>query len=397
MVKSLIIFEYSIGGGFSKTQSNSSLAIEGYAMLYSVIEDLKKSGYKTITTLDERFVSHCKLPADEQIIIPIGEDPLEKLKDFFDVVDGAILVAPAFKEALYRVTYFMEKHGVNVLGSNSHSVLEASDKRLTMLILEEANLPTPKTKIVDVNEDVDSVRLKVEEIGYPVIFKPADGVGCSGVSLVKDYSKIPQALNLVRKNTKTNYFLIQEFLDGFHASVNILTNGEEVLVLSLNQQNIKIKPPPEGLSYQGNIVPIIHPQAEKVKKTVKKLVETMNGLKGYVGVDLILTRNEVFVVDVNPRITTSYLGLRKISKLKLGEQIVKAGLGLKIPKKFPLKKGVTIISKLNLQPNKKPPLPTKNIEIFYLPNQPKNFLVATVYGKNLFEAKKCMKNFRKNL
>jgi predicted ATP-grasp superfamily ATP-dependent carboligase len=34
------------------------------------------------------------------------------------------------------------------------------------------------------------------------------------------------------------------------------------------------------------------------------------GLRGYVGVDVVLTRSEAVVIEVNPRLTTSYLGVR---------------------------------------------------------------------------------------
>jgi predicted ATP-grasp superfamily ATP-dependent carboligase len=175
MVKSIAVFEYTVGGGFSKTQLNTKLLVEGYAMLYTVVEDLKNSGYRVITTIDERLASTIKIPTDESMMIPSGETPLEKLESALKFIDGILLIAPAFKDALYEATRFMEKAGVNVLGSKSGGVLKASDKRLTLLSLKKANLPTPKTKVADINENVDEVRLKVEEIGYPVVFKPADG------------------------------------------------------------------------------------------------------------------------------------------------------------------------------------------------------------------------------
>ena len=34
------------------------------------------------------------------------------------------------------------------------------------------------------------------------------------------------------------------------------------------------------------------------------------GLRGYIGVDVILTESEAVVIEVNPRLTTSYLGVR---------------------------------------------------------------------------------------
>ena len=36
----------------------------------------------------------------------------------------------------------------------------------------------------------------------------------------------------------------------------------------------------------------------------------MRGLRGYVGVDLVLTDADAVVIEVNPRLTTAYLGVR---------------------------------------------------------------------------------------
>jgi len=397
MVKSIAVFEYTVGGGFSKTQLNTKLLVEGYAMLYTVVEDLKNSGYRVITTIDERLASTIKIPTDESMMIPYGETPLEKLESALKFIDGILLIAPAFKDALYETTRFMEKAGVNVLGSKSGGVLKASDKRLTLLSLKKANLPTPKTKVADINENVDEVRLKVEEIGYPVVFKPADGSGCEGISLVKDYSKISQALNLVRKNTKTKHFLIQEFLGGVHVSVSLLTDGENILPLTLNMQKVKLKEPSKGSGYFGGVIPFNHPMAEEAKKVACLAVESIDGLKGYVGVDMILTREGPIIVEVNPRITTSYLGLRKVLRLKLGEALVKAGLGLGLPKKIDYR-GVVIVSKTSLPKGFNRECSSnvsRNIKVFNVPQS--NFLLATVYGRSYSNARKAFKRFREKV
>ena len=42
------------------------------------------------------------------------------------------------------------------------------------------------------------------------------------------------------------------------------------------------------------------------------------GLKGYVGVDVVLTDTDAFVIEVNPRLTTSYLGVRASAQRERG-------------------------------------------------------------------------------
>ncbi|RLI05645.1 hypothetical protein DRO26_01610 [Candidatus Bathyarchaeota archaeon] len=407
MVKSVAVFEYVVGGGFSNTQLETSLVVEGYAMLRSLLQDLKRSGYWVATTLDERLASTFKLQADKQVTVSREEDPMEKLEALLGLVEGVIVIAPAFKDALYKVTRFLEKRGSLVLGSNSNAVLTSSDKRLTLIALQKLQLHTPKTKIATMEEDVDQVRLKVEEIGYPVVFKPADGVGCIGASIVKNYSQIGSALSLVRKHTKTKHFLIQEFLDGTHISVSLLSNGEKAVPLTLNMQKVKVRPPPLGLSFEGNIVPFRHRLAEKAKNAARVAVESIEGLRGYVGVDLVLTREHPYIIEINPRLTTSYLGLRKILNLELGDVLVQTSLGLYVPKKIKCK-GVAVVTKTSFPFSSKLfqkdfSSLDKNIEIVVSPLLPefsvqrKGFMLFTAYGKSLKEVKTLIKNFKQNI
>jgi len=61
-------------------------------------------------------------------------------------------------------------------------------------------------------------------------------------------------------------------------------------------------------------------------------VEPCGDLRGYVGVDLVLSANAAFVVDINPRLTTSYVGLRKVAHFNLAEALLDAVLKSKVPK-----------------------------------------------------------------
>ena len=45
----------------------------------------------------------------------------------------------------------------------------------------------------------------------------------------------------------------------------------------------------------------------------KKVVESIPGLKGYVGVDLMISElNEIFILEINSRLTTPFVALRQL-------------------------------------------------------------------------------------
>ena len=69
-----------------------------------------------------------------------------------------------------------------------------------------------------------------------------------------------------------------------------------------------------------------HSSENEAKEIAKKAVESIRGLKGYVGVDLILG-DEVYLVEINSRITTPYVALRQMLNFNLGEAIVESVKG----------------------------------------------------------------------
>ena len=114
--------------------------------------------------------------------------------------------------------------------------------------------------------------------------------------------------------------LIQEYINGNSCSVSLLTDGKTAIPLSLNKQNIIYRT--ENISYCGGELPFNHPLKKDALKLATTAVENINGIKGFVGVDLILG-DEVTFLEINSRFTTPYVGLKKVANFNIGETIIK--------------------------------------------------------------------------
>jgi predicted ATP-grasp superfamily ATP-dependent carboligase len=65
----------------------------------------------------------------------------------------------------------------------------------------------------------------------------------------------------------------------------------------------------------------------------RRAIEAVPGLKGYVGVDLVLADDGADqVIEINPRLTTSYLGLRALAETNLAEAMLAIATGRPLPK-----------------------------------------------------------------
>jgi predicted ATP-grasp superfamily ATP-dependent carboligase len=55
--------------------------------------------------------------------------------------------------------------------------------------------------------------------------------------------------------------------------------------------------------------------------------EAIPGLRGYVGVDLVLSDTDAVLIEINPRLTTAYVGLRRALEQNVAALIVDACAG----------------------------------------------------------------------
>ena len=106
----------------------------------------------------------------------------------------------------------------------------------------------------------------------------------------------------------------------------LLCSRGKALAISLNKQNVKLAAPEAVSSYEGGAVPFDHPLKHEAFRVAEKVVESFPGLRGYVGVDLVLAEDKPFVVDVNPRLTTSYVGLSRVAGFNVAEAMINAVL-----------------------------------------------------------------------
>ncbi|HVP20411.1 MAG TPA: ATP-grasp domain-containing protein [Anaerolineaceae bacterium] len=316
----LFIHEFVTGGGWSQGELPEGLADEALAMLWALLVDFNKWGQvRTSILLDARFENQIPgldrktLPADEVILV----EPQQHASIFADMVkrsDAVLVLAPETGGNLARLTKIVEDSGVLLLGSSSVAVLAAGDKVECFQRFQKASLPTPPVQVID----FDSAIRRAGEFHYPAIIKPQDGVGCEGVCLVNQPSEMAEALKLARKATHHDKILVQPYIKGVNASVSLLVAQDRAVPLSLNGQDIE---PGRPFTYCGGIVPLAAPAAARAFEVACEAVRQVPGLQGYVGIDLVLAQDEAWLIEINPRLTTSYVGLRQVLSVNLARAI----------------------------------------------------------------------------
>jgi hypothetical protein len=302
----LLIFEYVTAIGIR----DPALTAEGRAMIKGLVADLEGLNAsflisKHSDTLDGGSCNPIK----------IEEDLNEWIQDNIHLYDFCLPIAPEEDFILYELTRLIEKNGVQVVGASSDAVCTCSNKYLTYQALKNKVPVIPTRKVLWGDIEDYANRMSADK----QVVKPADGVSCSAVYVIDSPEAFKKAAMRVRDVSSLPYFLLQDWVEGGSVSVSLLTNGKEAIPLSLNQQNISQTN--GSIDYNGGKVPLNHPKENEAKEMAKKAVESIKGLKGYVGVDMILGE-EVYLVEINSRMTTPYVALRNMLNFNLGEAIV---------------------------------------------------------------------------
>ena len=295
-------------------------------MLQAILADFRAWGeVRTITTLDRRL-QHLHLPADDVL----ATSPNEYTRVFTRLLarsDAALIIAPETDGILARLSAKAQDAGVMLLGSSPTAVAAAGDKWACYQRFRQAELPTPFTQRTSFTEAARVAR----KMGYPLVVKPVDGVGSEGICLATNDHELVAALGVLRQATRRDDLLLQEFIDGTHASVSMLVTENQVLPLSLNGQDMVIGCP---CAYRGGIVPLAHPAAPRAIAIAQAAAKLLPGLQGYVGVDLVLVREKAWLIEINPRLTVAYTGLRQVLQTNLAKAIWQACHQNALPEKI---------------------------------------------------------------
>jgi predicted ATP-grasp superfamily ATP-dependent carboligase len=116
------------------------------------------------------------------------------------------------------------------------------------------------------------------------------------------------------------YLIAQEYVKGFAVSVSFLIGPNSTAPLIPCAQRLSR----DGrFQYEGGYLPIAPELADRATRIATSAIECVPGLLGYIGVDIVLGEDgRDWAIEINPRLTTSYVGLRALAKFNTAEAML---------------------------------------------------------------------------
>lgn len=328
----VFVSEFVCGGGWPGASLETSLAREGHAMLAALIEDIAKiPGCEVVTTWDARL-GPCPLRDCEVRLINSVGDELTQFRELIRDSDATWMIAPETNgELLKRALQFQLVNDIEpprasrrrFLGASERAIMLASDKLPLAAWLHEQSIPTPETLPFNPADRQSGVRWQ-----GPTIIKRRDGAGSQNMFLVRDGFELWNARHELGRLNEPETFIQQPFIAGQALSVALLIaeDGSVLEVFPVAEQHFRNE---VHFQYLGGRVPAnISPEsAVAVQKLAERTCRAVPGLTGYVGCDIVLPDDqplEPVLIEINPRLTSSYLGYRRLTNNNIPSRLLDA-------------------------------------------------------------------------
>lgn len=311
-------------------------------MLRAIVGDLAKAHEVcAVTTWDDRL-GPSPFADQPNCTVHVVKTPAEQRDQFAKLAaecDWTLLIAPEFDGILGEQCRFAEALGARLIGPSSAGVEVCTDKFSLARSLQAGGVPTIDTY------EFHAERTESVELQFPVVIKPRDGAGSQSMYLVRTREEFNCLEAKFAAEPMLKNAVWQPFVPGAAMSVGLIIVPEEnrTDVLPVCEQKLST----DGrFTYLGGGVPARGlvantPGADAsrfggidraaaqgtgshtAQEAALRACRLVPGLRGYVGVDLIVPFcSAPIVVEINPRLTTSFLGYQALAACNLAARML---------------------------------------------------------------------------
>lgn len=290
-------------------------------MRESLVADLRQFPNCTVRVLlDAR-----RYPAGGPSALNVTEIAVGSLAELYQAFDAwaaesdaVWLIAPEIGGELTRWVARAEGLGVHLLGPGTPFVEQVGDKYQLARDLSAAGVRSISGRLWRADQPWPA------EIPFPAVVKPRRGAGCWGVRRCDDFESAQAAVVGADPDEADSdgCWLVQPFLTGLAASVAAVGDGDghyQLLPACRQLLSAQQRPGWTDFSYHGSELLESPDDARRAIELARAALAVLPPVRGYLGLDLLLNAQEPgrpsaradYVVEVNARLTTSYLVLRR--------------------------------------------------------------------------------------
>jgi len=218
--------------------------------------------------------------------------------------------------------------GIRVLGSDVQTIADVEDRDLFANFMDRLNEPIPKCHAV---ESIDEALEAVEDIGYPVIVRPAFTLGGTGGGIAHNKKELIEIASHGLDMSFINQVLIDESVLGWkEIEYEVMRDKNDTCIIVCSMENVD----PMGIHTGDSIVVApIQNLSDEVSQRLRdasiKIIRAL-GIQGGCNIQFALNpeTNEYKIIEVNPRVSRSSALASKATGYPIAKISSKIALGL---------------------------------------------------------------------
>ena len=218
--------------------------------------------------------------------------------------------------------------GIRVLGSPIKTINDVEDRDLFAEFMERLNEPIPKCHAVN---SLEKAFEAVEDIGYPVIVRPAFTLGGTGGGIANNKKEFEEIVNHGLDMSFINQVLIDESVLGWaEFEYEVMRDKNDSCIIVCNMENID----PMGI-HTGESIVVAPTQTlsdednQRLRNASIKIIRAL-GIRGGCNIQFAVhpETKEYKVIEVNPRVSRSSALASKATGYSIAKVSSKIALGM---------------------------------------------------------------------
>ena len=222
---------------------------------------------------------------------------------------------------------FLEENGVILLGANPETIDKAEDRQMFKDTMESIGQPVIPSKVVN---DIESAVAFAEEIGYPVIIRPAFTLGGSGGGIVNDEAELREITEHGLRLSPITQVLVEKCISGWkEIEFEVMRDSKGNVITVCSMENFD----PVGVHTGDSIViaPAVTLADKEYQMLRKAALDIISELKVEGGCNCQFALHpesfEYAVIEVNPRVSRSSALASKATGYPIAKVAAKIAIG----------------------------------------------------------------------
>ena len=222
----------------------------------------------------------------------------------------------------------LDECGVEVLGTKLSAINQAEDRELFRALMNDLGEPVPESDIVNT---VQGALEFAQNIGYPVIVRPAFTMGGTGGGIAHSESELKEIAANGLKYSPVTQCLIEKSIAGFkEIEYEVMRDANDNAIVVCNMENVDAV----GVHTGDSIVvapsqTLSDREYQLLRNASLKIIRAL-GIEGGCNVQLALDPHsfKYYVIEVNPRVSRSSALASKATGYPIAKLAAKIAVGL---------------------------------------------------------------------